>query len=107
MHLQKCCNHPYLFKNAEPPVESPEEEHKLLVEASGKLKLLDKMLPKLKERGHRVLIFSHLTTMLDILEDYLGVSYSLTRVTFLTLQLTCTIVQRLWFPENRRQYCWC
>jgi len=73
MHLQKCCNHPYLFKNAEPPVDTPEEEHKLLVEASGKMKLLDKMLPKLKERGHRVLIFSHLTTMLDILEDYLNV----------------------------------
>jgi superfamily II DNA/RNA helicase len=42
-----------------------------MVAASGKFQLLDKMLIKLKETGHRVLIFSQMTKMLDILEDYL------------------------------------
>ena len=41
-----------------------------LVENSGKLVLLDKLLPKLQQRGSRVLIFSQMTRMLDILEDY-------------------------------------
>lgn len=41
-----------------------------LVENSGKMVLLDKLLPRLKERGSRVLIFSQMTRVLDILEDY-------------------------------------
>ncbi len=32
--------------------------------------LLDKLLPKLRERQSRVLIFSQMTRLLDILEDY-------------------------------------
>lgn len=39
--------------------------------SSGKLVLLDKLLIRLKERGHRVLIFSQMVRMLDILADYL------------------------------------
>jgi len=42
-----------------------------MLEASGKLELLDKMLLKLHENGHRVLIFSQMKRVLDILEDYL------------------------------------
>jgi superfamily II DNA/RNA helicase len=70
MQLQKCCNHPYLFENTEPQNLSPEEVQRLLIDASGKLVLLDKMLTKLKAGGHRVLVFSHMTSLLDILEDY-------------------------------------
>lgn len=44
---------------------------KQLVRSSGKLVLLDKLLIRLKERGHRVLIFSQMVRMLDILADYL------------------------------------
>lgn len=40
-----------------------------LIKASGKFILLQKMLVKLREGGHRVLIFSQMTKMLDILED--------------------------------------
>ena len=69
--LLKCSNHPYLF-HSEPETSSKEEEHKRLVEASGKLRLMDRMLEKLKQKGHRVLIFSQSTQMLDILEDYLS-----------------------------------
>ena len=43
-----------------------------LVDASGKLVLLDKLLPRLKADGHRVLMFSQFKIMLDIIEDYLG-----------------------------------
>ena len=42
-----------------------------LVKGSGKLILLDKLLMRLKEGGHRVLIFSQMVRMLDIVADYL------------------------------------
>ena len=43
-----------------------------LLDASGKSQLLDKMMVKLKEQGHRVLIYSQFQHMLDLLEDYLS-----------------------------------
>uniref|UniRef100_A0A8B9HSJ1 Chromodomain helicase DNA binding protein 5 n=1 Tax=Astyanax mexicanus TaxID=7994 RepID=A0A8B9HSJ1_ASTMX len=74
MDLKKCCNHPYLFPVA--AVEAPvlpngSYDGNLLVKSSGKLTLLQKMLKKLKDEGHRVLIFSQMTKMLDLLEDFL------------------------------------
>ncbi|BAB64747.1 putative DNA-dependent ATPase [Oryza sativa Japonica Group] len=69
MQLRKCCNHPYLFQGAEPGPPYTTGEH--LVENAGKMVLLDKLLPKLKDRDSRVLIFSQMTRLLDILEDYL------------------------------------
>uniref|UniRef100_A0A9J8CRV4 SNF2 related chromatin remodeling ATPase 5 n=1 Tax=Cyprinus carpio carpio TaxID=630221 RepID=A0A9J8CRV4_CYPCA len=68
MQLRKCCNHPYLFDGAEPGPPYTTDLH--LVVNSGKMAVLDKLLPKLKEQGSRVLIFSQMTRMLDILEDY-------------------------------------
>ncbi|XP_050016353.1 lymphoid-specific helicase [Alexandromys fortis] len=41
-----------------------------LVTNSGKFLILDRMLPELKKRGHKVLVFSQMTSMLDILMDY-------------------------------------
>lgn len=84
MDLKKCCNHPYLFPVAaeEAPI-SPHGnyETQALIKASGKLVLLSKMLKQLKEGGHRVLIFSQMTKMLDILEDYLeGEGYKYERI---------------------------
>lgn len=65
MQLRKCCNHPFLLNGVEEDVraqvgESGEKlsEGDFLVKASGKLVLLDKLLPRLKADGHRVLIFS-------------------------------------------------
>ncbi|KAK5784217.1 hypothetical protein PVK06_038737 [Gossypium arboreum] len=69
MQLCKCCSHPYLFQGAEPGPPYTTEDH--LVTSAGKMVLLDKLLPKLKERDSRVLIFSQMTRLLDILEDYL------------------------------------
>ncbi|KAL1522030.1 hypothetical protein AB1Y20_021675 [Prymnesium parvum] len=68
MQLRKCCNHPYLFDGAEQP---PFINDDRLIDNGGKFRLLDKLLPRLKADGHRVLIFSQMTRMLDILEDYL------------------------------------
>ncbi|KAL5065360.1 hypothetical protein RYX36_027097, partial [Vicia faba] len=69
MQLRKCCNHPYLFQGAEPGPPYITGDH--LVTSAGKMVLMDKLLPKLKERDSRVLIFSQMTRLLDILEDYL------------------------------------
>lgn len=44
-----------------------------LVPQAGKLKKLDELLPQLKTDGHRVLIFSQFTMVLDILEEYLAI----------------------------------
>ena len=69
MQLRKVCNHPYLFDGAEEGPPYFDGPH--IWEACGKMMLLHKLLPKLKERGSRVLIFSQMTRVLDILEDYL------------------------------------
>eukprot|EP00388_Colpodella_angusta_P011897 GDKJ01030285.1.p1 GENE.GDKJ01030285.1~~GDKJ01030285.1.p1 ORF type:complete len:1113 (+),score=257.90 GDKJ01030285.1:343-3339(+) len=69
MQLRKCCNHPYLFEGVEP---EPFVEGEHLIEASSKLKLLDKLLPKLFSEGSRVLIFSQMTKVLDIISDWLN-----------------------------------
>ncbi|XP_059536318.1 probable global transcription activator SNF2L1 isoform X7 [Myotis daubentonii] len=68
MQLRKCCNHPYLFDGAEPGPPYTTDEH--IVNNSGKMVVLDKLLAKLKEQGSRVLIFSQMIRLLDILEDY-------------------------------------
>ncbi|XP_036719762.1 chromodomain-helicase-DNA-binding protein 1-like isoform X1 [Balaenoptera musculus] len=73
--LRKCVDHPYLFDGVEP---EPFEIGDHLIEASGKLHLLDKLLAFLYSKGHRVLLFSQMTQMLDILQDYMdyrGYSY--------------------------------
>jgi chromodomain-helicase-DNA-binding protein 1 len=69
MELKKVCNHPYLFVGAEETHGAGERDS--LVKHSGKLILLDKLLSRLKETGHRVLIFSQMVRMLDILQDYM------------------------------------
>lgn len=68
MQLRKCCNHPYLFEGAEPGPPYTTDEH--LVYNAGKMIVLDKLLKKLKAKGSRVLIFSQMSRLLDILEDY-------------------------------------
>ncbi|ERL95354.1 hypothetical protein D910_12619, partial [Dendroctonus ponderosae] len=84
MDLKKCCNHPYLFPAA--AEEAPLGFHgqydiQHLTKSAGKLVLLSKMLKKLKDQGHRVLIFSQMTKMLDILEDFLeGEGYKYERI---------------------------
>ncbi|KAG6428110.1 hypothetical protein SASPL_112359 [Salvia splendens] len=65
MQLRKCCNHSYLFQGAEPGPPYSTGVH--LIENAGKMVLLDKLLPKLKERDSRVLIFSQVVTMTNFI----------------------------------------
>ncbi|KAH8999110.1 P-loop containing nucleoside triphosphate hydrolase protein [Lactarius akahatsu] len=68
MQLRKVTCHPYLFDGAEPGPPYTTDEH--LIQNSGKMVILDKLLKNMKEKGSRVLIFSQMSRMLDILEDY-------------------------------------
>jgi SWI/SNF-related matrix-associated actin-dependent regulator of chromatin subfamily A member 5 len=69
IQLRKCAGHPYLFPGVEDRTLPPLGEH--LVNNCGKMVLLDKLLKRLKERGHRVLLFTQMTRILDIMEDYM------------------------------------
>jgi ATP-dependent DNA helicase len=79
MQLRLCCNSPYNFFNPFLKAEtegaetfaSETEPDETLVSTSGKMLLLDTLLPELIARGHKVLIFSQFTTTLDLLGQYL------------------------------------
>ncbi|XP_040368322.1 probable helicase CHR10 isoform X2 [Rosa chinensis] len=68
IQLRKACSHPYLFPGIEP---EPYEEGEHLIQASGKLMILDRLLWKLHEQGRRVLLFAQMTHTLDVLQDFL------------------------------------
>ncbi|KAI5296307.1 hypothetical protein KEM52_004287 [Ascosphaera acerosa] len=73
MQLRKCLCHPFVYSRAieDTSVTDVKVLHRNLTEASAKLKLLELLLPKLKQRGHRVLLFSQFLENLDIIEDFL------------------------------------
>ncbi|KAF3764970.1 hypothetical protein M406DRAFT_260476 [Cryphonectria parasitica EP155] len=77
MELKKISNHPYMFHGVEERVLNGstrrEDGIKGLITSSGKMMLLDQLLTKLRKDGHRVLIFSQMVKMLDILGDYLRI----------------------------------
>lgn len=72
MELRKLCGHPYLLPGVEEEMKKAKDTYRQLLEASGKLLLMDKMMVKLKAEGHRVLIYSQFKIMLDIIEDWLS-----------------------------------
>lgn len=85
MELKKASNHPFMFPNAEEKIlkggTRSDEQLKGLITSSGKMMLLDRLLSKLKKDNHRVLIFSQMVKMLDILGDYLQLrGYSFQRL---------------------------
>ncbi|KAL0028186.1 hypothetical protein WJX79_000439 [Trebouxia sp. C0005] len=78
MELRKVCCHPFLCNGLEEDFAVKRHaagdagsELDLLVQSSGKMLLLHKLLPKLKAEGHKVLIFSQFKIMMDVLEDSL------------------------------------
>lgn len=71
MLLRKCCNHPYLIEYPLVPGTDIFKVDEEIVSSSGKLMVMDQILPELKKKGHRVLIFSQMVKMLDVIEDYL------------------------------------
>ena len=78
MKLRQLCNHPRLLEKADVPlpvgVAAEAKALAQLVEASGKMVLLHKLLLRLRAEGRKVLLFSQFTRMLDLLEDYLHLS---------------------------------
>jgi chromodomain-helicase-DNA-binding protein 7 len=93
MQLRKVCNHPYMIpvccflssvrfipkfhllqgveEKESVVAKTPEEYYKVFIQSAGKLALLDKLLPKLHARGNKVLVFSQMVRVLDLLESYL------------------------------------
>ena len=72
MQLRKCLCHPFLYSSAiEEKSVNEASLYRNLVDASSKFQLLEIMLPKLRERGHRVLLFSQFLSQLDLMEDFL------------------------------------
>lgn len=70
MQLRKTCNHPWLF---DWPVDSRTGEQLInedLINASGKMLMLNQLLTALFDKGHKVLLFSQFTSMLDIVQDW-------------------------------------
>ncbi|CAN1854025.1 Chromatin structure-remodeling complex protein SYD [Linum perenne] len=74
MELRNICNHPYLSQLHSDEVENFMPKHFLppIIRLCGKLEMLDRLLPKLKATGHRVLFFSTMTRLLDVMEEYLS-----------------------------------
>uniref|UniRef100_A0A8D3CC97 Lymphoid-specific helicase n=1 Tax=Scophthalmus maximus TaxID=52904 RepID=A0A8D3CC97_SCOMX len=70
MLLKRCCNHPYLVEYPLDPATQEFMIDEQLVLSSGKFLILDRLLPALKKREHKVLIFSQMTSILDLLMDY-------------------------------------
>ncbi|EPR57830.1 SWI2/SNF2 ISWI-like SANT [Toxoplasma gondii GT1] len=68
MQLRKACNHPYLFDGYESEHADPFGEH--VIENAGKLRFCDRLLRRLIQENRRCLIFTQMTKMIDILEDY-------------------------------------
>ncbi|KAG8094264.1 hypothetical protein GUJ93_ZPchr0012g20724 [Zizania palustris] len=73
MELRNICNHPYLSQLHVEEIEGYLPRHYLpsILRLCGKLEMLDRLLPKLKATDHRVLLFSTMTRLLDVMEDYL------------------------------------
>ncbi|KAF3929272.1 hypothetical protein AA313_de0206808 [Arthrobotrys entomopaga] len=75
MELKKISNHPFLFPSAEEEImkglESKADRLNAMIMCSGKMVLMDRFLTKMKADGHRVLIFSQMVNMLDLLQEYL------------------------------------
>ena len=75
MELKKCCNHAYLVRPPSEEDTAGKTDFEAMVKGSGKLILLDKLLLNLRAKGHRVLIFSQMVMLLDILSDYLALRH--------------------------------
>ncbi|KAG8926678.1 hypothetical protein FRC02_008734 [Tulasnella sp. 418] len=70
MQLRKVCSHPFLFYWPDDPKTGTSVINEQLINASGKMLLLNRLLGELFRRKHKVLLFSQFTTMLDVIQDW-------------------------------------
>ncbi|KAF7719617.1 Chromatin structure-remodeling complex subunit snf21 [Penicillium ucsense] len=71
MQLRKLCNHPFVFEPVEDQMNPSRMTNDLLWRTCGKFELLDRVLPKFRRTGHRVLMFFQMTQIMNIMEDFL------------------------------------
>jgi chromodomain-helicase-DNA-binding protein 7 len=75
MQLRKCCNHLFLLKGVEEELtkhcHTEDELFKKMLDASGKMILLDKFIDKYKSDNHKMLVFSQFKGMIDVIKEYL------------------------------------
>jgi len=71
MQLRKLCNHPFVFEPVEDQMNPSRMSNDLLWRTAGKFELLDRILPKFRATGHRVLMFFQMTQIMNIMEDFL------------------------------------
>ncbi|KAJ5689163.1 Chromatin structure-remodeling complex subunit snf21 [Penicillium macrosclerotiorum] len=71
MQLRKLCNHPFVFEPVEDQMNPSRLTNDLLWRTAGKFELLDRILPKFRATGHRVLMFFQMTQIMNIMEDFL------------------------------------
>jgi len=69
MQLRKVCNHSTFFNDLGGDKNAPEFGVNL-INSSGKMIILDKLFEKLSKEKHQVVVFSQMTKVLDILQDY-------------------------------------
>lgn len=67
------CNHPYVKgQGIRPPEDSPDPRHKQdIIDCCGKMQVLHQMLERLGNEGHKTLVFSQFTTVLDLIGESL------------------------------------
>jgi ATP-dependent DNA helicase len=124
MQLRKVCGHPFLFREfdslndavrknggsttwatvadgglcatAAIAAKQNEEYLQKLLAAGSKLNMLHRMLPHLRRSGHRVLLFSQMTKVLDVVEDYLEKMAACRSVkyTYVRLDGSCSLLER-------------
>lgn len=74
MQLRKVSSHPFLFDWPRDPTTGDYVINEDLVNASGKMLLLNRLLDALHAKGHKVLLFSQFTTMLDVIVSRISFS---------------------------------
>ena len=68
--IEKICNHPFVYEEVENLINPNIETNDQIWRVAGKFELLDKVLPKFKATGHKVLIFFQMTQIMNIMEDF-------------------------------------
>ncbi|XP_063901193.1 uncharacterized protein LOC135120796 [Zophobas morio] len=71
VQLRKVCNHPFLFEEVESHVNPSKQTNDFIYKVSAKFELLDRIFAKMRATGHRVLLFSQMTSLLTLLEDFM------------------------------------
>lgn len=106
MQLRKICNHPFVYEDVEKLINPMRETNDNIWRVAGKFELLDRILPKFKRTGHRVLIFFQMTQIMDIVEDFLslrGLKYM--RLDGGTKSDDRTILLNLFNEPNSEYFC--